>query len=441
MAIHRRLFLFLLILLPTQLGFHFWPAWAYLLGRKIDYLSPTIFLTDLVLIALLAAWWIQSAAKNRNHPVIRIPGRLVIIALAILGAVTVNVLHSANQEVALYKWMKILEFAGLGWYIVRTRPVIKEMIDALSVGILYSSGLAITQFILQHSAGGLFWFLGERAFALDTPGISRFNFCSPFISTCELLLRPYGTFPHPNVLGGFLATSLPFIIYALIMSFQTKQHTMHRYYYWVVLILGYIALALTLSRSAWSIGAAILIGIMGILLRSFSSRSHSGNVPFTVFLIVISFFVISLITMTGIFQPSLSDESVVRRITLSNVAISLWRQSPVVGIGLGNFLVALPQSTAGRQINFLQPVHNIYLLLLSETGLLGLCLFFAAIWIRVKNLIRHIHVQPFSSAHIFFLSLCGVLMAGFADHYPLTLQQGQLWIVVLFSFAFTSENR
>jgi len=145
--------------------------------------------------------------------------------------------------------------------------------------------------------------------------------------------------------------------------------------------------------------------------------------------------------MTGIFQPSLSDESVVRRITLNNIAISLWQQSPVVGIGLGNFLVALPQSAAGRQINFLQPVHNIYLLLLSETGLLGLCLFITAIWLRVKNMIRHIHVRQLSSTHIFFLSFCGVLIAGFVDHYPLTLQQGQLWFVVLFSSAFTSENR
>ena len=34
MGIHQRLFLLLLALLPTQLGWHFWPTWAYILGRK-----------------------------------------------------------------------------------------------------------------------------------------------------------------------------------------------------------------------------------------------------------------------------------------------------------------------------------------------------------------------------------------------------------------------
>lgn len=440
MAIHRRLFLFLLVLLPTQLGFHFWPAWAYLVGRKVDYLSPTVFFTDIVLFAMLIAWWVQRTDKKQRHLAIRVSWRQGIIALGILSAITANVLFSANQEVALYKWLKLLEFAGLGWYIVRTQPGIKETIAASSIGILYSSGLAIIQFILQHSAGGVFWFLGERTFVLDTPGISRFNVCLPFISTCKLILRPYATFPHPNVLGGFLATSLPFIVYTQIMGFGTKKHTVSGYYYWLVLALGYAALVLTLSRSAWSIAAAIIIGMMYVVFRDARSRLLSNTVSFRIFLTTLSAFVIGLLVMVALFQPSMSDESVVRRITLNHVAFSLWQQSPVVGIGLGNFLVALPKSIAGRQINFLQPVHNIYLLLLSESGLLGLSLFIAGIWISLKKLISHIRTHPLSSVHVFFLSFCGLLITGFVDHYPITLQQGQLWLAILFAFALTRKN-
>ena len=439
MAIHRRLFLFLLILLPTQLGFHFWPAWAYLLGRKVDYLSPTVFVTDLVLFAMLIAWWVPAVGKKSHHRALRVSWRQAIIVLGVLGAVTANVLVSANQEVAIYKWVKLLEFAGLGWYIVRTQPVIHEMIFALSLGILYSSVLAIIQFILQHSAGGIFWFFGERTFTPDTPGISRFNICWPFISTCKLALRPYATFPHPNVLGGFLATSLPFIVYKQMTEFGTKNTS--RYYYWLVLLFGYAALVLTLSRSAWSIAAAIVIGMLYILVRGARSRLLNNTVSFRIFLTTLSAFVVGLLVMVILFQPSMFDESVIRRMTLNHVALSLWQQSPVIGIGLGNFLVALPKSVAGRQINFLQPAHNIYLLLLSESGLLGLSLFVAGLWITLKRRMPLIHTHPLSLTHVFFLSFCGLLVAGFVDHYPITLQQSQVWFVVLFAYVFTSKLR
>ena len=46
------LFLFLL-LIPTQLGRHFWPEWSYVLGIRVDYLSPVLYLVDIIWILLL----------------------------------------------------------------------------------------------------------------------------------------------------------------------------------------------------------------------------------------------------------------------------------------------------------------------------------------------------------------------------------------------------
>ena len=45
--------------IPIQLGFHFWPPWAQLLGRRIDYLSPTIYFTDCLLIIALVSWFLS----------------------------------------------------------------------------------------------------------------------------------------------------------------------------------------------------------------------------------------------------------------------------------------------------------------------------------------------------------------------------------------------
>ena len=42
------LLILFLLLIPTQLGKHFWPDWSSVLGIRIDYLSPTLYLVDIV---------------------------------------------------------------------------------------------------------------------------------------------------------------------------------------------------------------------------------------------------------------------------------------------------------------------------------------------------------------------------------------------------------
>ena len=114
------------------------------------------------------------------------------------------------------------------------------------------------------------------------------------------------------------------------------------------------------------------------------------------------------------------EESVVVRQQLNAAAFTLWQQSPLVGIGLGNFLVQLPEVLPSRQIYFLQPVHNIYLLVLAETGIIG-CVAFLLL---VKRSIKKFNV-----------SLIALLLLGLVDHYPLTLQQGQLLFTLVLSLS------
>src|SRR5260221_1150 len=52
--LQNKLFTLFIVLLPVQLGLHFWPDWALVSGIRVDYLAPVIYLTDLIVIALLA---------------------------------------------------------------------------------------------------------------------------------------------------------------------------------------------------------------------------------------------------------------------------------------------------------------------------------------------------------------------------------------------------
>src|SRR5687767_1088681 len=50
------LYTLLLLFLPTQLGKHFWPEYSLLSGFRVDYLSPTLYLTDMLVLLLFLQW-------------------------------------------------------------------------------------------------------------------------------------------------------------------------------------------------------------------------------------------------------------------------------------------------------------------------------------------------------------------------------------------------
>lgn len=373
----NRLFFYLLVLfLPTQLGYHFWPSWSMVLGRRIDYLSPTLFFTD-ILIVLLLIFWLR---KLLVWPTI------FFIVLAGL-----NILFSFNQMVAIYHWIKFAEFILLGYYIIQAKPNTQHVAYCLMLSVLYSSVIAIFQFVLQHSIGGLFWFLGERTFRVDTPGIAAIAIQG------KEYLRAYATFPHPNVLGGFLAVLLPFIV-----QVSSKK----KIFFWTTILFGSIALALTFSRSAW------VVFLLGIGWMIFQKKRFLFFVLISCLLFLVSFLFSSL------------DESVVVRQRLNASAIFMFQSFPLFGVGLGNFLVALPDNLVSRSIYFLQPVHNIYLLLIAEIGVIGVI---GVLWVMRKRI-------------KFTWPLIGLILLGLVDHYPLTLQQGQLLLTLVIALSYRGNR-
>lgn len=437
---HRVFFYLLILFFPTQLGLHFWPSWTLVLGRRVDYLSPTLFFTDILVFLTLGFWMISSTLayleKNPKSK-IQIPNKtqiskfknqntLLIICLILF--VGLNIFFAASRSVAVYHWIKLIEFIALGYYIVKMKPQPSAMSYLLSVSVLYSSLIAIAQFILQRSIGGPFWLLGERMFTSATGGIAQIVLCLPWTTGCPLLLRAYGTFPHPNVLGGFLAAILPLVIIQLsnnpIVKLSNKKMFV-KIFLWLTILFGIIALALTFSRSALLVGA---IAIATTIIRN-KKRTIKRKGWFFVLGIIL------LATTYVLLTTNASDESVIVRQQLNTAAFQISQSAPLFGVGLGNFLVALPRVLPSRTIYFLQPVHNIYLLLLSEVGVVGLVLFGWFIWWAIRDKRKEISKSQHSIHSAYCLLLIAYLTLGLIDHYPLTLQQGRLLLVFFLSMA------
>src|SRR6185312_4025037 len=83
---------------------------------------------------------------------------------------------------------------------------------------------------------------------------------------------------------------------------------------------------------------------------------------------------------------TLTDESVTQRENLLLASWQLFSMHPLFGVGLNNFLPSLSQLPM-LQLNFflLQPVHNIFVLVAVELGLVGLIVF---IWFIGKTIYK-----------------------------------------------------
>ena len=199
----------------------------------------------------------------------------------------------------------------------------------------------------------------------------------------------------------------------------------------VTIILAMIALLLTFSRSAIIVGILASVWVTWNKYRATHRIGVFQKIAFvgsSVALLLITYH-ISRITV------SFTEESFVVRQQLNVAALSMWQSSPLFGVGLGNFLVELPKHLVSRDVYFLQPVHNIYLLLLAETGIIGLAFFLWLLWVIGEKAIRdtrYVRRKNKNALHItYHISLITLLLLGLVDHYPITLQQGQLLLTIL----------
>lgn len=411
MSLHRKLFFLLVLFLPTQLGFHFWPDWATILGRKIDFLSPTVYFTDFIIFAMLVFWLLEN---QRYRSIltslfsINLFHKCILIGTGVYVFFNILFAHSAN--VAFISWIKLLECILLGVYVYQQRISFSDIIKPLAIGTFIASIVGISQYVFQRSIGGVLWFLGERSFVLDTPAIARVTICRLFSTSCELRLRAYSTFSHPNVFGGYLAITLPLLLVEVLKNIHS---TVKRNIYGSVYVLGVVALVLCFSRSAWIVSTFGMICIISLRQKIVALR-----LPLILALCGVVF--------VGFLVAPIQDESFIVRQQLNTASIAIWQRSPYIGVGLNNFLFGLSPTLQSHQVYVLQPVHNVYLLALSQMGVIGLSL----AWIYVMVFVKSVGgvALRFSPLYISVLSL---FLLGIVDHYLFTLQQGQLLFSVM----------
>jgi O-antigen ligase len=398
----------LVFLIPTQLAIHFWPNFAFVFGIRVDYLAPSIYLSDVLLVFLFINWFVHSGrwvlwrfVKNNK-----------LVLICTLFILLINIIFSSNIYLSLIKWAKLFEIALFAIYVGARKDVFgnEKFFLTLFISLIFFSIIGILQVINGGTLGGPLYILGERSFNLSTPGIALAQIKG------FPILRAYSTFPHPNSLAGY------FVVASLIL-FESVLIKRRFFKLGISIIVFTFTLAFSLSAFIGLLVSCLIVFLYKKdflkekILKYFTAFIFGFSLLFT----ILSKFFIN----TGIEF----SQSVYQRFQLAYVSGLSISHNFLVGSGLNTFIPnEVSLSTVATGVWFLQPVHNIYLLVFSELGIFGFIFFFF--------LINRIFMKFINKRHLSLLAgLIVVMVTGLFDHYWFTIQQNMLLIGLLIGLA------
>ena len=404
-------FLLTLALIPIQLGKFFFHPESFVLGIPIDYLAISLYLVDFALFFYIATFSLENllagrqALKNLVKDYETQKSFLLIWLILTLYLLADTIFFARITALSYIFFIRFLTASLFGIYAAKTlknRNLARISIFVLLFSAIWQSLVALGQFALQKSLG--LWILGERSFDSSTVNIAHGQLFG------RQFLRPYGTFPHPNVLAAFLLISF-IIIDSHKLLLKKKAARI------ITLILLPLSLIVTSSKS-------------GIFLLFLYLVTLFKKLPQILGVAALAALVLFIIR----FLPEAQIASLSERLVLISAAIDIFAKNPLFGVGSLNFIpqLALQNLTSANQIRLLQPVHNVFLLILAENGFFGLIIFAFLLLFVLKK-------AKTKAKILLFISL--VIFASF-DHFLWTLNQGRLlfWLACAYIISSPKKN-
>lgn len=396
-------------------------------GIRLDYLSPAFYISDFLIILLILSSYKEVFLKK--SVTFFLSHRFFVLFLLVL---VIPLLYSFSSLALLFGILKVCEFLYVGLYV--STMVSKRDMGTLtevfvSVAILESI-LAILQFVNQGSLNGVFYFVGERFYTLSSVGIAAMN------TSQGLMVRPYGTFPHPNVLAFFLFMGVVFSSYAM-----HHAKGLRRYVFLLALLILEAGLFITFSRTVLFINVLFLLYAFGYVSLK-ESRRKIKNILFVIFLLIFTTLYIAF-NYTRFLHLSGITQSIIPRYDLILLSLSAIASSPFFGVGLNNFYYFEALHQTDFSSIYLQPVHNIFLLVASQLGIVGLSLFLYFLWVGLVSALKSVkrNYRLFSTDEIPLVLLLSILFVGFFDHFFLTVQQGELLTALVLGLLFSKNSK
>ncbi len=314
--------------------------------------------TEVMVLLLLLVF--LATMKSRNIKVSFFPS-ITLPALAWIGVSSLSLFNSRDVTLSLMQLIYMcslfviyLIFANC----IREKIDLKWVIAGLITGMLFEAALGIFEGIFGHPLG--LSFVGE-GLQVDQQTLDIVSFS-----------RVQGTLGHPNSFAMYLASAIPF---SLGLFFIQKK-VLRKILIGLTFCIGGLGLLFSLSRSGWvNLLIIITFGLLVWVIKGrikFSSAFIFSTITGLIILGLVFFgpnFILLRLTAND-------NGSAASRLDQAATAFKVIQDHPILGIGLNNYYEAMAEyNPAFYSETHPAMVHDVYLFIASETGLLGLAAF------------------------------------------------------------------
>lgn len=455
----------LLFLIPFGTRKVFLTQYSFFSGSYNEYVTYSLYLTDLIVVSLFALLLVQCTSDIVKRFMVKSASGINNILAVFLIWIALSITANMNYfEVSAYQAVRMAEYVGLAViirHIVNTKKRLLQSLFIISFSGFVQGAIALVQFYFQSSIFGTgisHKLSGESIISTNIIGTSN------IVYDGVKIIRSYGTFTHPNVLAGFLVVTMliTLFLYTLMKSnavFSVIYNTKHKEcqgscgprLLLFLLFVQFSALVATMSRAAMVslfIIALVNVFIFKIVpretffseLRSYFHKSNPFSRVVRVFfagilsalLIASSIFFLFRITNEFTNHQSFQD-----RILLQDVSRGTIYENPVFGTGIGTYVLILRDNYSSRIMNYwqYQPDHNLFLLIASEIGLIGLAIYLFVMYSLYKlidSVCEQISIYDRYLKLLFKSLIVVVLVLGLFDHYFWTSHQAKMLMWIMF---------
>jgi len=362
-----------------------------------------------VTLAVLYTLWISEIARNRNVKINFFP-RISLPFFCLVGMATLSMATASFPELSLFEIVQVVKMYLGFLYIannIRSRREIQFVVVFLLLGLFLESVLGLAQYKFDRP------FVPSILGGPEKLGSIRLG---------EPLSRISGTWASYNDFAWYLTFMLPISLSLLFSRIKGIYKSMCG----LTLVVGIGALICTLSRAGWS---SFVIAILMVSLLNFSkTKGKTGLNNFAISTIAILIIVSSVVTVNPRFlnivnRRVFSDDydAAQSRIPQMQVASNIIKANPVLGVGINNYTEVMQDydtTDMGLTSITRHQVHNIFLQIGAEMGIVGLAIFIWLIWMVYKEGLRYFKESEGSMSAIVIGLIAGItafLIHGLVD--------------------------
>jgi len=351
-----------------------------LVGGEIAY---RIEISD-VFLAILLIYQLRDVFAEWR-PGLKVP-KLMFWWGAIFAMGVAAFLAGPYRDLTGHELFRMIKMAVLFVVIVNELDRRRRMIHACAAFLLGA---------MIQSAGGLLEYLRGRPlglYALGETSAATTQILSTNSVQGEKVWRVSAFMWHPNIFGAFLGAVLPMALALTLV----KTFPFGRIYFFIAFLLGIPALVATQSRSGWLSFA--VSSILVLFLSVFHKRVQKRSMIAIPLLLVVG------LCLLGAFSSKITnrlfhskDDATLGREAFAGDAERMIAVKPIFGWGLNTYSFEVEPFMKFTIKSFeggvLPPVHNIYLLVLAETGIVGFACHAAIFGILLWHAYRNLRVR------------------------------------------------